>query len=58
MLFLGLDLLAELLAHDDVVVARLLNGYKIMNIFKKYLEHIMVGVQARVLWALSNIAGS
>ena len=54
----GLEILAELMSIEDPIVYKLVHQFGVMKILNKYIDHIMVAVQTRVLWALSNVAGS
>jgi hypothetical protein len=36
----------------------MITNYHVLDIYKKYFNHIMLAVQIRVLWGISNIAGS
>lgn len=37
---------------------KIVQNFGILNLLGKYIDHIMASIQKRVLWGLSNIAGS
>ena len=46
------------MSADDVIVYKMVHQFEILKILIKYVDHIMIVVQSRVLWAISNITGS
>lgn len=54
----GLEVIAEMLCGEDAVVGKLVGEFGVLAVLGRYREHVMIGVQARVYWGISNVAGS
>lgn len=50
--------MAELMSADDGIVGVLVEKFAVMGLLGRFVEHVLVGVQMRVLWAVSNVAAS
>ena len=46
------------MSDDEDVMEKIVQNFGILNLLGKYIDHIMASIQKRVLWGLSNIAGS
>lgn len=46
------------MSDDEEIIQKLVQNFGVLKILEKYLGHVMVAVQRKVLWALSNVIGS
>lgn len=47
-----------MMSNSEVVVFKMVHNFGIIETLSKFMDHVLIPIQIRVLWGLSNIAGS